>query len=108
MGVQAGGQDASEDGISLGLDAKVAGREAPVEAVAMATPGGGSAVAQGPVGLQAAGGRGFLRTKSDSKVGGSVQRMGRVGFAFDQAFVETGVGGAKGGDGFTQGIGLGA
>ena len=64
MGVQAGRKDAAEDGIALGLDAEVTGREAAVEAVAMATPGGGGAVAQGPVRFLTADGRGFLRTKS--------------------------------------------
>ena len=49
VGVQAGGQDMFEYVRSGGLDAEVAGSEASVEAVAMPTPSGGSAVVKSPI-----------------------------------------------------------
>ena len=83
VGVQAGGQDMFEYVRSGGLDAEVAGSEASVEAVAMPTPSGGSAIVKSPVRFFTARRLGFLGFQSDAQEGRGVQRIGGVLFALE-------------------------
>ena len=92
---------------SGGLDPEVARGEASVEAVAMATPGGGSSVVQGPVRFFGARRLGFLRFQSDAQEGGGVQRIGGVLFALE-ALPEFTVGSIDSRDLGAQFRGLGA
>ena len=61
----------------------------------MTAPSGGALIAQGPVGLFAPRSRSLLGLQSDPQEGGRMQRVGRVGFAFDQSRVEFGFGGSQ-------------
>ena len=83
VGVQAGGQDMFEYVRSGGLDAEVARGESSVEAVAMATPGGGGAVAKSPIRFFTARRLSFLGFQSDAQEGRGVQRIGGVLFALE-------------------------
>ena len=107
VGVQTGGQNVFEHVRSAGFDPEVAGREASVEAITMATPGGGSPVVQGPVRFFTARRLGFLGFQSDAQEGGGVQRIGGVLFALE-ALSEFTVGSIEGRDLGAQLIGLGA